>query len=62
MRGGALRARGEAVLFVCVCVSCPCSVVISKLDVLDTFEEIKIGEAYILDGERVESMPGETAR
>ena len=36
-----------------------CSVVITKLDILDTFKEIKIGVAYTLDGKPVEGMPGE---
>ena len=40
-------------------VSCPCSVVIAKLDVLDTFKEIRIGVSYTLDGKPVEGMPGE---
>ena len=40
-------------------VSCPCSVVIAKLDVLDTFKEIRIGVSYTLGGKPVEGMPGE---
>lgn len=40
-------------------VSCPCSVVITKLDVLDTFKEIRIGVSYTLGGKPVEGMPGE---
>ena len=42
-------------------VSCPCSVVITKLDVLDTFKEIRIGVSYTLDGKPVEGMPGEAS-
>lgn len=45
-------------MFNCECV-CPCSVVITKLDILDTFKEIKIGVAYTLGGKPVEGMPGE---
>jgi adenylosuccinate synthase len=32
---------------------------VTKLDVLDTFEEIPVGVAYDLDGERLEEMPCE---
>jgi adenylosuccinate synthase len=32
---------------------------VTKLDVLDTFEEIPVGVAYQLDGERCGSLPGE---
>ena len=42
-----------------VCLHVPCSIVITKLDILDTFKEIKIGVSYTLDGKPVESMPGE---
>ncbi|HET8622725.1 MAG TPA: adenylosuccinate synthase [Gemmatimonadales bacterium] len=32
---------------------------VTKLDVLDTFEELRIGVAYLLDGERSEDLPSE---
>ena len=35
-----------------------CSIALSKLDILDTFEEVKIGVAYKLDGKNLESFPG----
>ena len=34
------------------------SVIITKLDVMDTFEEVKIGVQYKLDGKVLDSMPG----
>ena len=34
------------------------SICLTKLDILDDFEEVKIGVAYLLDGEKIESMPG----
>ena len=34
------------------------SIALSKLDVLDTFDEIKIGVAYKLNGKNLESFPG----
>lgn len=42
-------------------LSAPHRVVITKLDILDTFKEIKIGVSYTLDGKPVESMPGEAS-
>lgn len=35
-----------------------CSLVIAKLDILDTFEEVKIGVAYKHKGKLLESFPG----
>lgn len=35
---------------------------ITKMDVLDTFERIKIAVAYEVDGERIENMPADTER
>ncbi len=35
------------------------SICLTKLDVLDTFEEVKIGTAYKLDGKTLDSLPGE---
>ena len=35
------------------------SIAISKLDIMDTLEEVKIGVAYKLDGKLLESMPRE---
>ncbi|MGH7519113.1 MAG: adenylosuccinate synthase [Gemmatimonadales bacterium] len=32
---------------------------VTKLDVLDTFEEIQVGVAYLLDGERRDDLPSE---
>ena len=32
---------------------------LTKLDILDTIEEIKLGVSYKLDGKVLESMPGE---
>lgn len=34
------------------------SIALTKLDVLDTFDEVKIGVSYKLDGEELKSMPG----
>ena len=34
------------------------SVIITKLDIMDTFEEVKIGVQYKLNGEVLVSMPG----
>ena len=34
------------------------SICLTKLDILDDFDEIKIGVAYKLDGKTLESMPG----
>ncbi len=34
---------------------------VTKLDVLDTFEEIPVGVAYLLDGERCDNLPSEVA-
>ena len=31
---------------------------LTKLDILDTIEEIKLGVSYKLDGKVLESMPG----
>lgn len=31
---------------------------LTKLDILDTLEEIKLGVSYKLDGKVLESMPG----
>jgi len=33
--------------------------VLTKLDILDTMEEIKIGVSYKLDGKELKYMPGE---
>jgi len=30
---------------------------ITKLDILDVFEEVKVGVAYYLDGEKIETFP-----
>ena len=35
------------------------SIIVTKLDIMDTFEEVKIGIQYKLDGEVLDSMPGE---
>ena len=35
------------------------SICLTKLDILDSFEEIKIGVAYKLDGKVLDSMPGQ---
>ena len=34
------------------------SIALTKLDVLDTFQEIMIGVSYKLNGEKLDSMPG----
>ena len=34
------------------------SIALTKLDILDDFEEVKIGVAYTLEGRRLDSMPG----
>ena len=33
-------------------------IALTKLDVLDTFDEISIGVSYTLDGKELASMPG----
>ena len=33
-------------------------IALTKLDVLDKFEEISIGVSYSLDGKKLDSMPG----
>ena len=35
------------------------SICLTKLDILDSFEELKIGVAYKLDGKVLDSMPGQ---
>ena len=35
------------------------SICLTKLDILDSFEEIKIGVAYKLDGKVLNSVPGQ---
>ena len=37
------------------------SIALTKLDILDEFEDIKIGVAYSLNGKKLDSMPGKTA-
>lgn len=39
-------------------ILCFDSLVIAKLDILDTFEEVKIGVAYRHNGTVLESFPG----
>lgn len=34
------------------------SVCLTKLDILDNFDEVKVGVAYKIDGNPVEGMPG----
>lgn len=34
---------------------------LTKLDILDVFQEIKVGVAYKLDGEIIPHFPGKTA-
>lgn len=34
------------------------SICLTKMDILDSFDEIKIGVAYKLDGKVLDSMPG----
>lgn len=35
------------------------SICLTKMDILDTFDEIKIGVCYKLDGKVLDSMPGQ---
>ena len=35
------------------------SICLTKMDILDSFDEIKIGIAYRLDGKVLDSMPGQ---
>lgn len=35
-----------------------CSLAITKLDILDSFDEVKIGTYYKKNGERIEYYPG----
>ena len=53
---GQLEREGEREVSE-VCVSC--SVCLTKLDILDDFDEMKVGVAYTIDGSPVEGMPGE---
>lgn len=34
------------------------SICLTKLDILDDFDEVKVGVAYKIDGNPVEGMPG----
>ena len=34
-----------------------CSICLTKLDILDDFDEVKVGVAYKIDGAPVEGMP-----
>ena len=34
------------------------SLAVTKLDILDVFDEVKVGVAYYLDGKKVETFPG----
>ena len=34
------------------------SLAVTKLDILDDFDEVKVGVAYYVDGEKVETFPG----
>lgn len=38
------------------------SIAVTKTDILDTFDEIKIGLSYKLDGKRLDSMPAEQSQ
>ena len=37
----------------------PYSIALTKLDILDTFKEVKIGVAYRVEGKLLENFPGE---
>lgn len=34
------------------------SIALTKIDIFDTFDEIKIGKCYYLDGKKLDSIPG----
>ena len=34
------------------------SLAVTKLDILDVFDEVKVGVAYYLDDKKVETFPG----
>lgn len=36
----------------------PCSIALTKLDILDVLDEIKVGVAYKLNGKRIPHFPG----
>lgn len=38
--------------------TCFCRIALTKLDILDTLPEIKVGVAYKIDGEPIPSFPG----
>ncbi len=44
--------------FVCYHLIICFSICLTKLDILDNFDEVKIGVAYKLHGKELESMPG----
>lgn len=34
------------------------SIALTKIDIFDTFDEVKIGVGYTIDGKKMESIPG----
>lgn len=38
-----------------------CSIALTKLDILDVLDEIKVGVAYKLNGKRIPHFPGNLA-
>lgn len=51
----------------CISTSCSmtaslfCSIALTKLDILDVLDEIKVGVAYKLNGKRIPHFPGSIA-
>lgn len=40
-------------------MSCPLSIALTKLDILDVFSEIKVGMSYRVDKQMIPHFPGE---
>lgn len=60
--GGPVKPRGAPWLSIAIRVEqsdfFPCRIALTKLDILDTLPEIKVGVAYKVDGQSLPSFPG----
>lgn len=45
-------------VFLCHAATYPYSIALTKLDILDVLDEIKVGVAYKLNGKRIPHFPG----
>ena len=48
----------ESIDTVFVCVRFVCRIAITKLDILDDLEEVKIGVSYLRNGQKLDYFPG----